>query len=305
MEVKNGMDLREEVICDFYVTSKRKKVWMVELQLLERFIDVCKKYDLKYFADSGTLLGAVRHNGFIPWDDDIDVGMPRDDYNKLLKIAKEEFKDSYFLQTSFNDRIFRAHAQLRDSNTTGILPKELEMDFNQGIFIDIFPFDELPKGKITQFFHEKAMNFIQLIIEGCYGEGEGIKGKIIKKTLSTPMYRIFGGRKMYSYFEKVCSKYNGKGTGLVCNFCFYYKNRKNLRKKEDLYELVEHRFEYLNIMIPKRYDKILKKLYGDYKKCKKVETSHGSVLFDTERSYIDFKKDYKNGKVNLEDYYLQ
>ena len=80
--------LHAEEICGFYVDEKMKLVWRTELELLKKFILVCEKYNLKYYMAGGSLLGAIRHNGFIPWDDDIDIDMPRDDYNKLLEIAK-------------------------------------------------------------------------------------------------------------------------------------------------------------------------------------------------------------------------
>lgn len=86
------MNLNAEVICDFKVSTLRKKVWQVQLDMVKIFIDICDKYKLKYFAAGGTLIGAIRHNGFIPWDDDIDLMMPREDYEKFIKVAKEELK---------------------------------------------------------------------------------------------------------------------------------------------------------------------------------------------------------------------
>ena len=139
--------LDEEVRLDYTVTRKMKEVWAVELDLLVELDRVCKKYDIKYVADCGTLLGAIRHKGFIPWDDDIDVGMLRSEYERLCKIAPFEFKEPYFFQTEETDPTSaRGHAQLRNSSTTGILLSEIgtKRSFNQGIFIDIFPFDNVP-----------------------------------------------------------------------------------------------------------------------------------------------------------------
>ena len=79
------MNLNAEVICDFKVSTLRKKVWQAQLDMVKIFIDICDKYKLKYFAAGGTLIGAIRHNGFIPWDDDIDVWMPRSDYEKFVQ----------------------------------------------------------------------------------------------------------------------------------------------------------------------------------------------------------------------------
>ena len=135
--------LEEEYRDGFLVSSQMKKVWAVELDLLAEFDRVCKKYNISYSLDSGSLLGAIRHKGFIPWDDDIDIIITRPNYNKLLDIVlkNNEFKEPYFFQCAYTDKNYiRGHAQLRNSDTTGILKSEVNCDcvFNQGIFIDIF-----------------------------------------------------------------------------------------------------------------------------------------------------------------------
>ena len=106
---------KEEVRDGYFVSSDMKNLWAVELDLLNEFIRVCEVYNLRYFAEGGTMIGAVRHNGFIPWDDDIDIVMPREDYCKLEKIAVKEFKFPYFWQTEKTDPgSMRGHAQLRN-----------------------------------------------------------------------------------------------------------------------------------------------------------------------------------------------
>lgn len=85
-----NINMQDEYIDGYFVSSKTKKIWNIELDMLKLLDDICKKYSLKYFVAYGTLLGAVRHKGFVPWDDDIDVFMLRDDYNKLARIAPAE-----------------------------------------------------------------------------------------------------------------------------------------------------------------------------------------------------------------------
>jgi len=141
IELPEGF-LDEEVRCGYTVTHEMKKVWAVELDLLNEFMRVCDKYQLKWCAEAGTILGAIRHRGMIPWDDDIDVTMTSEDYEKLCRIAPNEFRHPYFFQTEETDPgSIRGHAQLRNSETTGILKSEIErkLQFNQGIFLDIFP----------------------------------------------------------------------------------------------------------------------------------------------------------------------
>jgi lipopolysaccharide cholinephosphotransferase len=115
----------EEVRLGYTVSAKMKKIWAVEIDLLQCLIDVCEGHHLKYWADGGTLPGAVRHQGFVPWDDDIDIIMPRKDYDKLvgLAVSGQEFQAPYLLQTAYTDTGYaRDHAQLRDVRTTGVLP---------------------------------------------------------------------------------------------------------------------------------------------------------------------------------------
>ena len=151
MEFPNGF-YQEEERCGYTIPATMKRVWAVELDLLEKLQDVCARHGLRYFACGGTLLGAIRHKGFIPWDDDIDVVMFREDYEKLLEIAPLEFTEPYFFQTAFNDQKYsRGHAQLRNSNTTAILHTEKGCyTFNQGIFLDIFPLDAVPDDPAAQ-----------------------------------------------------------------------------------------------------------------------------------------------------------
>lgn len=98
--------LNSEVRDDYLVTSHTKKLWAVQLNLLKKFKEVCEKNNLKFYLTYGSLLGAIRHNGYIPWDDDIDIAMPREDYDKLKEIAAKEFEDPYFYQTQENELDF-------------------------------------------------------------------------------------------------------------------------------------------------------------------------------------------------------
>ena len=138
----------------FWVDEKRKKVWAIEIDLLLEFSRICKKHNLKFFLMFGSLLGAVRHHGFIPWDDDMDVAMPRKDYDRLLQL-KDEFEFPYFLQTPYTDTgYFYAHAKLRNSNTSALDQPFLYQNFNLGMFIDILPIDNLNKnGGMERFKH--------------------------------------------------------------------------------------------------------------------------------------------------------
>jgi len=119
-----------------------RKAQLIMLDMLIEFDAVCKKHQLKYWLDSGTLLGAVRHQGFIPWDDDIDISMPVEDYNKFLKIARSELSSEIFFQTSKTDENFKFDYIKLRSNKASIVEfheKDKSIAYHQGVFIDIFP----------------------------------------------------------------------------------------------------------------------------------------------------------------------
>ncbi|MBQ9479992.1 MAG: LicD family protein [Selenomonadaceae bacterium] len=165
---------RDEIRCGFLVTTQRKKLWNAQIRLILEFARVCRKYNLRWFAHSGTLLGAARHKGFIPWDDDVDLMMFRPDYDKFVKVAPSELKPEFFLDLWYDYRLeeekpagdehlpmvsrqtveeirqknwfwpIRAcFAKLRDNTTTMVQWKDRK-NVNQGIWIDIFALDPVP-----------------------------------------------------------------------------------------------------------------------------------------------------------------
>ena len=117
-----------------------------QLDILKAFIKVCNKYNLEYFLVYGTALGAIRHKGFIPWDDDIDVAMPRKDYDKYIELQKEYEGTPYFIQTFKSDPCYiYNYAKLRDSSTTFLENAFKNHRINQGVFIDVFPVDGMSR----------------------------------------------------------------------------------------------------------------------------------------------------------------
>lgn len=295
-------NLKEEEISGYIVTEQFKKVWKIELDMLEEFIRVCDRHNLKYFADSGTLLGAIRHKGFVPWDDDIDVVMKREDYDKLIKLYYNEFKEPYFLQSAYTDRTYyRGHAQLRNTNTTAILEGEKEnVSFNQGIFIDIFPIDEIEKNVILRKFKFYRLKLLRRIYRIKFNKNlpNNPLKKVIKITVRF-LIKNMNYLKSFQKYEKICKKVYTK-SGLLSKVSFYdsYKKYKNFPISY-FEESINVPFENMNINVPKNYDDILKKYYGkDYMIPKRVGNSHNTYILDTENSYKEFINVSKGGKTN-------
>lgn len=162
----------EEKIADYRISDKMKKIWNVELQMLDLVDVICKKYGISYFMINGTLLGAVRHKGFIPWDDDLDIGMLRADYDRFLEAAQKELRAPFVLQNMWTeeDCFFGGYARLRKSDTTGIQVKELGHKSNQGIWIDILPFDNCTMDeRKLQKKQNKIKRAYELLYASVYG----------------------------------------------------------------------------------------------------------------------------------------
>ena len=265
--------LDEENREGFLVKRKQKEVWAVELDLFVKFSEVCKAHNLTYFADSGTLLGAARHKGFIPWDDDMDVAMMRDDYDKLCKIAESEFKHPYFFQTEYTDPgSNRGHAQLRNSMTTAILLSEKEKNykFNQGIFLDIFPLDNIPEANIRKEYYkdikEKKMKSLE------FAETYVRNGKC--------KYNRF-----YDEFEKCLKKYKDDNVLEIGNLVVMLGKRSSNRTLRDYSNTIELDFEFLKINAPIGYINELRKMYGIWQESEIANSIHGDVFFDTDVSF--------------------
>lgn len=290
---KTKLNLKEEKLSGFLVTTDRKKLWACELDLLEQLDAVCKKHHLNFFLIGGTMLGAIRHKGFIPWDDDIDVAMMREDYDKLLKIADKEFKKPYFLATSLNDKHFIGHAQLKNLNTAAINEEEKYLDYKKCIFIDIFVFDKVSEDEKERNKQKKQLKFYNMLLRGYYF------AESPTKKLSSKLFR-FGMRiykkfipfaKLYRKYEKIATRFNNTDTRLVSNPLFYVCYDKDIAKYDDLKDLVDCKFEYLTVKIPKTYDDILTRQYGDYMKPVMGTQLHSIETFDTEKSYTEYLKE--------------
>lgn len=281
--------LREEQRCGFTVSAQMKKVWAVQLDLLEKFQDVCHRHGLRYYASGGTLLGAIRHKGYIPWDDDIDIMMMRDDYERLLAIAADEFDAPYFFQTAYNDdKYSRGHAQLRNSNTTAVLPSEQgRFPFNQGVFIDIFPTDAIPDDENARQKQCRDILFWEKLLKVTVRYPANPKKTLIKNILHT-VASIIPYRFIYKQMEKACTRYNEQHTKRVGLISFLPQDERLQFPAEAFGEVQTVPFEYTTIDIPADYDVLLAHQYGDYMTMKQENSYHGGVIFDTERSYLDY-----------------
>ena len=286
----------EEERCGYVVSQKMKKVWAVELDLLAELDRVCRKHKLQYLATGGTLLGAVRHQGFIPWDDDIDLMMCRDQYEKLCEVAAAEFKSPYFFQTEYSDPgSLRGHAQLRNSDTTGMIPWEAQnTTINQGIFIDIFPLDVITDDKEKLQEQIKNAMYYGKKMRDCYGKQYRYyhKEKTLKRSIGHIAMKLQGKNadyhELYKKYEQECVKYNDEDSKFCSLFSFQPDNDKHYKFREDLNEVVEVPFEMLKMPITKEYDRVLTHQYGDWRAFQVGGAIHEGLILDTEIGYKEY-----------------
>lgn len=142
--------------------SVLKQLQMTEIEILKEAIRICDKYNLTYYFVGGTLLGAVRHKGFIPWDDDLDIGMPRQDYEQFIKVAMSELSPQFYLHCdSTDDTYWLPFSKLKKNNTLFDEIEYEKIDTNKGIFIDIFPLDYT--DKINTWYRKYQIDMIHKI----------------------------------------------------------------------------------------------------------------------------------------------
>ncbi|MBF1036246.1 MAG: LicD family protein [Parvimonas sp.] len=262
-----------------------------ELEILKNFITCCEKMNLTYYIGFGTLLGAIRHKGFIPWDDDVDVCMPREDYDKFIAEASEYLPENYFIQTMETDPKYALNfAKLRDSDTTLFEKHVIDVDINHGVFIDIFPLDGYIKGqskvmdlrvKQKPVFEEADTNALSNAISGfskkfVYKLGESIPNKI--KTDISKMSVPKDNPKFTDCEYVAC---------LVDNFYIMPFKRDLLGKG------VKVDFEGLKVNAPENYDEYLRVLYGDYMKLPpedQRENHHNFHLADVNKSFREYQE---------------
>lgn len=276
--------------CGYHVSAKMKKVWAVELNLLDYFDKLCRQYNLRYFIGFGSLLGAVRHRGFIPWDDDIDVVMFRDDYEKLKVIAEEVMEFPYFFQNSYTDTMIWAFTKLRDSRTTAIEFPDFPPEFHQGIFIDIFPLDDVPDGKymkpiVGEMQREIWMSIVEPErLKGFIDRGQplALQADILLELLRMPIRERM---KMFEDFN--VARF---GTSSRVNFLTDHFSGFASMPRACFTDTVYLPFENRMVPAPATYDSLLSCLYGDYMTPAQIPNMHEGIFLDPDAPYTQYMK---------------
>lgn len=282
----------QEIRCDFLVTTERKKIWAIEIDLLLEFDRVCKKYGLKYFLFWGSLLGAVRHNGFVPWDDDTDIVMPRKDYEFLLGV-KDEFQHPYFFQTPYTDNgFFYAHAKLRNSNTTAWDKPFAYQGTNFGIFLDILPLDNV----LLEGGQERFDTINKLILDNSTAMKLSNPNPAEKDLQRIANYDGKDPFVRYEEIHRIARQFEKQKTDYVsCLACTTYGYKRDTFVAEDFVNQVMIPFEGILFPVPQGFERVLETSYGNWKEMPPLEKRggwHGNLLFEPDVPYSDFIRKY-------------
>lgn len=267
------------------------------LEMYEYFSKFCEENNLRYYVCGGACIGAVRHNGFIPWDDDIDVFMPRPDYEKLYKIwnNKGDLENYSLCRTDKNNNVYDGGTLLKDNNTTFINKHSIDKDIHHGYMLDIIPLDGCaPKGikRSMQKIHAATYSLfnVQRLPDN--------QGKIIR-FLSKLILGVFRSKniryKIWKSAEKKMSKYDFDNSDYITELVTGFRYMKNEYPKEVFNGFKMLDFEDTQVKVPNDYDKYLKMAFGDYMSLPPVEDrkpKHNVVFFDMNNSY----KKYRNIK---------
>lgn len=243
-----------------------RRLQLEQLEVLKEVDAICRKEGIRYFLMYGTLLGAIRHKGFIPWDDDLDIGMIRSDYERFMKCAQELLGDEYFLQNGSTEKNGHRHiARIRVNGTLYEESVDSHRKGHHGIFIDIFPVDNVSSNKFARdvsHLIRQVFFVIQLRKQGCHVVFK--RYAYIISALFLPFASVSFLKK---WIQKSAVKLEGVDTGLMASLFSPYSIGKIDRElfSSDCYlKLKKIPFEGMDYSVPEKYHDILTQIYGDY-----------------------------------------
>ncbi|MBQ9414572.1 MAG: LicD family protein [Clostridia bacterium] len=272
-----------------------------EFEMLKAAVTLCDRHEIPYFLVCGTALGAVKYGGFIPWDDDVDIGLFRPDYERFCDVAAKELPKPYFLQTYQTDPHYpNIFAKIRNSRTTYIEKATSGIDMNQGVYIDIFPLDGYPADAGESARLEKQKKRYKLQLFSAYE---------ISKTASLPVQLLFRLEKLIGVpkrtaailqkYEALIASYPTDQADTICNHG-NWQGTKEYAPRAQYGAGADAMFEGLRVRVPEQYDEYLTQKYGDWRADLPKDQQVGHHYYeicDLDRPYTDYYERLPGGGV--------
>lgn len=295
----------------FYVEPMMKRVWAAQLEVLRDIENVCKKYELDYFADWGTLIGTIRHKGFIPWDDDMDICMRREDYMKFIAVAEKELPEGYALLNIHTEEDF-SDMLTRVVNTCAIRLDEKHLKKFHGcpyaVGIDVFPLDYIPEDeeekKAQVSLIKIVLNTAQLVGQDTV-EQEKLAGMLdsIEEMCGVKLNRTHQLKKQLMILgEQLCCIYTKEDTDTIGSMMHLTKGRQLVFPKECCEKPIWKPFENIEMPVPIGYETVLNRKYRNYKVPKKGSQNHDYPFY--RKQEIMLQEYLKKNGLSGERFYL-
>lgn len=265
-----------------------------EFNILKEFISVCDKLHLTYYLVCGSALGAVKYHGFIPWDDDLDIALPRQDYETFCEKGQQLLPDHLFLQNHRTEKIYpRIYSKIRNSNTTYIEKSVSDLEINHGVYIDVFPLDGYPKEAKDVASLERKKRALKALLIGSFLPNEQYS---LKAKMAWVAERILGmhrhTQKILQKLERLISEWETEDSDLICNHG-NWQGKLEYAPKWHYGKGTMAKFEGLDVRIPENYDAYLTQKYGDWRADLPKEQQvghHYYTVMDLNRPYTEYIK---------------
>lgn len=305
MEISNSY-FEDEVREGFYIPGMVKRAWAAELKVFDEVDRICRKHDITYFADYGTLLGAVRHRGFIPWDDDFDIVMYRRDYERFLQVAETELPEGYRVfnyQTHDDFWYFLARVVAKPRICFEEEHLKEFYGFPYIVGIDIFIMDNIASDAEQEELRAGMANFVLGVADGI--GTSAMKGKRLEDSLSRVeelcQIKLENWQnehqlkvQLYQLVESLFKKFNEEESEVIAQMMPNGLKYKNLWMPKEYYEKsIRLPFEYTSIPVPVAYDAVLSRKYNNYTESVSNIAGHNYPFFLSQRKQLEAVLDFE------------
>lgn len=292
----------DEVRDDFFVSSTMKRYWAGCLDIVKQIELICKRHDIQYYADWGTLLGAIRHKGFIPWDDDMDICVKRPDYERLIKYLEVELPPDYTVYTPFNNpKHPQFFAGVRNGKKFQCNKERINKFYGIPFVatIDIFPLDYLPRDKeladVIKDLFIIIWNVVDLIQKNATTEEIESAVCTVEEVLNVQINRCGNIRtEMWKLANQLVSSFTEEESDYLVPWCYYVNNNERIFEKKWFDKAIELPFEMYTLPVPIEYEKVVGVLFKNWKTPVKGGQAHDYPCF---KNQIQMMRDWVEENV--------